>query len=71
MIGREEYQEGEKKVMIHSIPSVKDMTSMAASGSTSLVFIDDMTAYMNEWMTSEVYKAILCARVLICFSFMH
>ncbi len=70
VMGREEYGEGKELLMILSIPpssvkhgggSVMAWACMAASGTGSLVFIDDVTADKSSRMNSEVFRAILSA----------
>ncbi len=72
VMGREEYGEGKELLMILSIPphqwSMVVVVSwrwacMAASGTGSLVFIDDVTADKSSRMNSEVFRAILSAHI--------
>ncbi len=75
--GREEYGEGKELLMILSIPphqwsmvggSVMAWACMAASGTGSLVFIDDVTADKSSRMNSEVFRAIIiCSYSAKCF----
>ncbi len=67
VMGREEYGEGKELLMILSIPPhqwsmvVVAWACMAASGTGSLVFIDDVTTDKSSRMNSEVFRAILSA----------
>ncbi len=71
VMGREEYGEGKELLMIlHTTSSVKHgggsvmaWACMAASGTGSLVFIDDVTADKSSRMNSEVFRAILSAHI--------
>ncbi len=69
VMGREEYGEGKELLMILSIPPhqwsmvVVAWACMAASGTGSLVFIDDVTADKSSRMNSEVFRAILSAHI--------
>ena len=49
--------------MKHGGGSVKAWACMAASGTGSLVFIDDVTADKSSRMNSEVFQAILSAHI--------
>ncbi len=50
--------------MKHGGGSVMAWACMAASGTGSLVFIDDVTADKSSRMNSEVFRAILSAHIL-------
>ncbi len=69
VMGREEYGEGKELLMIttssvkHGGGSVMAWACMAASGTGSLVFIDDVTADKSSRMNSEVFRAILSAHI--------
>ena len=47
----------------HGGGSVMAWTCMAANGTESLVFIDDVTADRSSRMNSEVYRALLSAQI--------
>lgn len=56
MMGREKYEEEEKRLMIWSVNGGSDVmawTCMATSATGSLVFIDDVTADKSSRMNSE------------------
>ncbi len=53
--------------MKHGGGSVMAWAYMAASGTGSLVFIDDVTADKSSRMNSEVFRAILSAHSAKCF----
>ncbi len=69
VMGREEYGEGKELLMILSIPPhqwsmvVVAWACMAASGTGSLVFIDDVTTDKSSRMNSECFRAILSAHI--------
>ncbi len=62
-MGREKYGERKEQLTIQNTGSVMARACMAANGTGSLVFIDDVTADSSSGMNSEVFKAILSAHI--------
>ena len=71
MMGREEDGEGKEQLMIQSHHIIFQawwrhsmaLACMAANGTGSLVFVDDVTADNSSRIHSEVYRAILSAQI--------
>lgn len=57
MTGSEEYGEGKEPIMIRSTaPHLMAYVCIAADGTGSLVFIDDVTADKSSRMNTEMYR---------------